>query len=575
MLSSLKRTSEASKRKHATARSEPLSDPLQDIERTGGEDGRRAMKMSIQGMDCPSCGKRVAAALLTLPSVREPKVNTFAGEATLLYSDTVIAAADIARRATTLTGFRCEAIDERDSSLTNPDAAASRIRRLRVRISATQPGVPWDIPVPLGVTIHSAKRSGKDKWICDVDYEPKVIQPRAVLANFAQFDGVHIPQSHGGTSNVVRKDLVNLLIRTTISSVCCIPVLILSWAPIPYHPIAYGSINLVLTTIIQLYVALPIYSSALRSMFLQHIIDMDLLVVMSTSIAYIYSVVAFALQAAGHKFSDQFFETSALLVTLIMLGRLVSAYARRRASSALDDLAALQPREVILVHPSAYGPSTSWISEELVHTGDVLRILPDTLVPTDGTVAVGSSEVDESSITGESIPVAKQPGSALIAGTLNLSGVLEMQITRVPAESTLADIARLMRDAQDAAAALPVQDRADRVAAHLAPVVLVLSIATFAVWMFVGVYVRHGTRQAAGIAALKYAIAVMVISCPCAIALAVPMVVVLAVSVAAKRGVLFKVSSGRLPIRVTLMMCYHLVCCRCPVCKGCLCGRLR
>jgi cation transport ATPase len=284
--------------------------------------------------------------------------------------------------------------------------------------------------------------------------------------------------------------------RTTISIICCIPVLIFSWAPIPRHPITYGSISLVLTTIIQFYVALPIYSSALRSLLFLHMIDMDLLVAVSTSIAYIYSVVVFAIQAAGRKFSDQFFETSALLVTLIMLGRLVSAYAHRRASSALDDLAALQPRERYHCAPlRGCEPSTSTISEELVHTGDVLRILPDTLVPTDGIVLVGSSEVDESSITGESIPVTKQPGSSLIAGTLNLSGALDMQITRVPAESTLADIAKLLRDAQEAAAALPVRDLADRAAAHLAPVVFVLSIATFVIWMLVGVYVRHDTER--------------------------------------------------------------------------------
>ena len=547
VLNSLKSaSSEASKRKQSAAQPKPPSDSLLDIERAGGEDAGRIMKMSIQGMDCPSCGRRLAKALHTLPSVREAKVNALAGEATLLYSDAIITPAEIARRAYTLTGFRCEAIDEKDDSLTNSGAGASRVRRLRVQVSAMHPEGISGIAPPPGVTIHSAKRSGKDKWILDLDYDSKVIQPRTVLTNFAQFHGVHVPRSHGSASDAARKDLINLLMRTMISIICCIPVLIFSWAPIPPHPITYGSISLAFTTIIQFYVALPIYSSALRSVLFLHMIDMELLVAVSTSIAYIYSVVAFALQAAGRKFSDQFFETSALLVTLIMLGRLVSAYAHRKASSALDDLAALQPREVIIVHPSTDGSSTSTISEELVHTGDVLRILPDTLVPTDGVVLVGSSEVDESSITGESIPVAKQPGSSLIAGTLNLSGALDMQITRVPAESTLADIAKLLRDAQEAAAALPVQDRADRAAAYLAPVVFALSIATFVIWMLVGVYVRHDTKHAA-IVALKYAITVMVVSCPCAIVLAVPMVVVLAVSVASKRGVLFKVSLVRSP----------------------------
>lgn len=538
-------SSEALKRKQMSAEFKPPSKSLFDVERAGDDESNRLMRMSIQGMDCPACGKRVVRALNATPSVREPRVNVLGGEATLLYSDAVVTPAEIARLISTKTGLRCEAIEDRDNVITKSGVPASRIWRLKVQVNAIPPEGASSISAPHGVTIHPAKRSGKDKWILDVDYDPNLIQPRAVLANFAQFDGVHIPQPQSSTSEAVRKDLLNLLVRTVISIICCIPVLVLSWAPIPHHPITYGSINLVFTTIIQVYVAKPIYSSALRSAIFLRILDMDTLVAMSTSIAYIYSIVAFALQTAGHTFSDQFFETSALLVTLIMVGELVSAYAHRSASSALDDLAALQPREVILVHPSTYGPSTSKISEELVHPGDVLCIFPDTLVPTDGIAILGGSEVDESSITGESIPVAKQPGSSLIAGTLNLNGMLHMRITRVPAESTLADIAKLLRDTQEAAAALPVQDRADRAASYLAPAVLIISIMTFLVWMLVGVYVRHDTKGAAGIAALKYAITVMVIACPCAIVLAAPMVVVLAISVATKRGVLFKVSSNR------------------------------
>ena len=553
VLNSLKGTSEPSKREQAVAQSKPSFNSLLDTERTGGDDAGRVMKMSIRGMECHSCGNRLAKALHTLPSVREPKVNALAGEATLLYSDVVIASAEIACRATTLTGFRCEVIHEKEDNYMNPVTACPQIRRLRVQVSLMHLEGPSSISVPPSVKIRSAKRSGKDKWILDIDFDSKLIQPRTVLAKFAQFKGVHLPQLHGSISDVARKNLIDLLMRTTISILCCIPVLIFSWAPVPRHPITYGTISLVLTTIIQFYVALPIYSSALHALFFLHIIDMDLLVAVSTSIAYIYSVVVFAIQTASQKFSDQFFETSALLVTLIMLGSLVSAYANRRASSALDDLAALQSRNVTIVHPSACEPSTSTISEELVHTGDVLRILPDTLVPTDGIVLVGRSEVDESSITGESIPAAKAPGTSLVAGTLNLSGTLDMQVTRVPAESTLADISKLLRDAQDAAAALPVRDRADRAAAHLAPVVFVLAIATFVIQMLVGVYLRHHTERAAAIAALKYSIAVMVVPCPCAIVLGVPMVVVLAVSAASKRGVLFKVSPGRSPSPAMLM----------------------
>lgn len=484
------------------------------------------MMMSIQGMDCPSCAARVTKALLTIRSVADPKVNTFAGQATLTYNDGAVTPEDIARRTTTLTGFRCE-VQEMTNSVQE--------RRILVQVNKGIHSLE-DIKLPRGISVRSLQHNKSGGATLEVDYDTWLIQPRKVIAAFAPWDGIHIPQPHSTDTNQASKDLFNLLWRTIISAICCIPVLIFSWAPIPSHPTIYGSISLALTTIIQVYVASPLYSSAFRSLFLQHIIDMDLLVVMSTSVAYVFSIVAFALQIAGHPFSDQFFETSSLLVTLIMGGRLVSAYARRRASSALDELAALQVHTLDLVSKDG---RVAPISDELVHVRDVVRVLPDTLIPTDGVVVSGDSEVDESTITGESVPVNKGKGAKLIAGTLNLSGLMHMSVERVPNDNTVSDITRLMREAQDSR--LPVQDLADKVASYLAPVVLVLSIVTFIVWILVGLYVRNQSTSVAGIAALKYAIAVMVISCPCAIALAVPMVVVISVAVSAKRGILFKV----------------------------------
>ena len=501
-------------------------------------DHTRAMMMSVRGMDCQSCATRVTKALLTIPSVANLKVDTFSGQVSLTYLDTVVTPENIVLRAATLTGYRCEL---------QPITGASQEKRIAVQVSTTDN--LYDANLPNGIVVKSMRKHESGGAILEIEYDSWMMQPREVISSFALWHGVHVPRSSTEDTDEAKKSLTNLLQRTIVSVICCIPVLVFSWAPIPRRPIVYGSISLVLTTIIQCYVAAPLYSSAFRSLFLQRIIDMDLLVAMSTSIAYIFSVVAFGMEAAHRPSLNEFFETSSLLVTLITGGDLASAYARRRASSTVDSLASLQVRTVDFVDDDGF---VTPLSDELVHIGDIVRVMPESTIPTDGFVVSGTSEVDESSITGESIPVEKREGSKLIAGTLNLSGLLYMSVKRLPSENTVAGITRLMREAQDSR--LPVQDLPDKVASYLAPFILVLSTVTFIAWLLVGLYVRHESGSNAAVNALKYAITVMVITCPCAIVLAVPMVIVISVAVCAKHGILFKVGARWRVLYVTCML---------------------
>jgi len=484
--------------------------------------------MSVEGMDCPSCAIRVTKALNTIPSVTQPKVNSFAGEATLMYDIGTVLPDEIARRVTGLTGFTCKFEQElREEDL---------MKNLWVSIP-----IKWDDnELPNGVAIKSRKLTKNKGNLLEVQYDSTVIQPRDVVAAFEPWDGEYLPLEHIREPNQASKDLWTLLRRTALSAIATIPILVMSWAPIPKRLVLYGSISLVLATFVQVYVARPLYRSSFRSLFLQHVIDMDLLVAGSTTIAYIYSIISFSFLAAGKPIDDSFFETSALLVTLIMVGRLMSAFARRRATSALDAVDALQVRMVNLVENG----SVRSIPAELVHVGDILQVSPDSTVPTDGVIRSGVTQVDESSLTGESKPVEKQRGSPVIAGTLNLSGSIEITVSRSLSENTIAGISRLMHDVQGSR--IPIQDLADKVAAYFAPVVLILGLVTFLIWMLVGKFVQDRTAEKAGINALMKMITVLVVSCPCAISLCVPMVVVIAVSVAAKKGILFKVCSGRL-----------------------------
>ncbi|KAI0045003.1 heavy metal translocatin [Auriscalpium vulgare] len=484
----------------------------------------RMLLLSVQGMDCPSCAGKLTRALLTLPSVRDVKVNALAGTAALSYTEELLLPPDIARRATELTGFACTVREDH--------AVGARSRNMRVRVASS---ACEEKGLPAGICVQRVQQE-RGTTVLDVEYDADLLQPREVLAAFGPWDGNFVPTPKQTASAQASTELYALLHRTILSATLCIPVLVFAWAPLPPHPAVYGGCSLALSAVILGYVAAPLYSSALRALFFQHILDMDLLVVLSSSIAFIFSTVAYITQVAGAEFATPFFETPALLITLITLGRLISAYARRRATSALDDVRTLQVDSVQLVDVDKAVASA--VPAELVHCGDVLRVAADSVVPTDGTVVRGTSQVDESTITGESVPVAKGPGAKLTAGTLNLSGVLDMSVDRAPADNTISDIGRLVTQVQESR--LPVQDLADKAASYLAPIIFTVAIIVFFVWMIVGVCVRHQSSSVAGVTALKYAISVLVISCPCALVLCVPMVVVISAAVAAKEGVLFK-----------------------------------
>ena len=481
--------------------------------------------MSIAGMDCPSCAVRVTKALNTIPSVTQPKVNAFAGEATLMYDIGVISPNKIAQRVTNITGFICKFQQElREGDL---------LKNLWFSVP-----IEWDNDkLPTGVLIKSQKlvKNNKGRSLLEVQYDSTVIQPRDVVAAFQFWDGEYVPLEQSREPNQASEEFRYYLQRTIVSAIFTIPILVLSWAPIPQRPVIYGSVSLALATFVQFYVAFPLYRASFHTLFFQRAIDMDLLVTGSTTIAYIYSIVSFGFLIAGKPIDKSFFETSTLLVTLIMVGSTLSAFANRHTTSALDAVDALQARTVNLIEKG----DVRSIPAELVHVGDTLQVSPDSIIPTDGVVRVGVTQVDESSLTGESKPVEKQRGSSVIAGTMNLSGSIEITASRPLSENTIAGISRLMHDAQESR--IPIQDLVDKFATYFTRAVLVLGFVTFLAWILIGKFVEGKTTQKAGIGALMKMIAVVVVCCPCAVSMCTPMVVVIAVSVAAKKGILFKV----------------------------------
>ncbi|KAI9510295.1 heavy metal translocatin [Russula earlei] len=498
--------------------------PMNTVDAAEQGGGRiQTLSLTVYGMDCSSCARKFERALLSLPSVQDVQVNVFTGQASLTYRDGFIIPSDIAKRATKLTGLTCVVVDE-----VRP---GGKYRVLRLKFHT----IPLEFPaLPPGVVILKTSRV-ESSVILDVQYDATMIQARNVLDIFVSLGGSFLHPSRSNARAEAARDIIPLFRRTLVSALLCTPVIVFSWAPLQPRPIIYGGVSLFLATCIQFYVGAPFYSAAFYALFMQHVLDMDVLVVFSSTVAYGFSLVAYVMQAAGHGFSMPFFETPTLLLTLITLGKLISTYSRRRAASALDNLGSLQPD---LVQRVADDTTVIVTHVDLVQPLDVLRVSSNMLIPTDGVVLRGSTQVDESALTGESIPVNKTPGSPLTAGTRNMSCSIDMEVSRAPAENTLVEFAALVARLQEVR--FPVQDLADRAAGLLAPVILALAVIVLVIWIAVGMCVRGEPFVKAGLAALRYMIAVLVVSCPCAVVLCVPMVMVITGAVGIREGLLFK-----------------------------------
>ena len=258
--------------------------------------------------------------------------------------------------------------------------------------------------------------------------------------------------------------------------------------------------------------------------------NMDLLVALGTSAAFGLSLWLWWRSAtgehAGHgAVPHLYFEASAVVITLVLLGQWLEARAKRQATSALRALQQLRPEIAHLVGKRS--ESDVPIGEVMV--GDLLAVRPGERVPADARVVEGESEVDESMLTGEPLPVPKKPGDALTGGAVNGDGRMVIEVKAVGAESVLARIIRLVEDAQ--AAKAPIQRLVDQVAAVFVPVVLVIALATLAGWLLAGAGIEI---------AMIHAVAVLVIACPCALGLAPPVAVMAGTGVAARRGILIK-----------------------------------
>ena len=274
--------------------------------------------------------------------------------------------------------------------------------------------------------------------------------------------------------------------------------------------------------------------------------NMDVLIALGTNAAYFYSLYSVLRAASSPGFKgEDFFETSSMLITFILLGKYLEVMAKGKTSDAISKLMKLTPDTAILLSLDSEGQVTGEeeIDGRLIQKNDVIKILPGVKVASDGYVVWGKSHVDESMMTGEANLVAKRKGDTVIGGTLNANGVLHVKVTRVGSESALAQIIRLVESAQLAKA--PVQKLADTISKFFVPLVISFSLLTWLVWFFAGKLHWYSESWIPASMdrfelALQFGISVMVVACPCALGLATPTAVMVGTGVGASQGVLIK-----------------------------------
>ncbi|MFN8414283.1 MAG: heavy metal translocating P-type ATPase [Anaerolineales bacterium] len=295
----------------------------------------------------------------------------------------------------------------------------------------------------------------------------------------------------------------------------------------------FGWLMLTLALPVQFYVGWQYYVGAFKALRNKSA-NMDVLIVMGSSAAFFYSLPITFGWLMGHVY----YETAAVIITLIKLGKFLEARAKGRTSEAIKKLMGLRAKTARVIRDGVEAE----ISIDDVQVGDMILAKPGEKIAVDGVVVEGRSAIDESMLTGESLPVEKKPGDAVIGATLNKLGLLKFEATKVGKETALAQIVKLVEDAQGSKA--PIQKMADQVSAVFVPIVISIALLTFAGWYFFGPTLPINSDINNFTRALIYMVAVLVIACPCAMGLATPTAIMVGTGKGAEVGILFRNSEA-------------------------------
>lgn len=489
----------------------------------------RKTEIKITGMTCASCVARVEQAIRDTQGVESASVNLATEKATFVYDPAQISIDDIVS-SIKKAGYGVEeetvTLPLRGMTSDSKESAASRVRRVEDTLKASE-GVA-------DATVNLATEQAT------VRYFPSIVTVNDLkkLVKAAGYEVLEVPAS-GEFADRERasrkKELSDLTLKFAISGFIAAVIMVLmflgSYIPV-VSSLSMGQVNwiaLVLATPVQFWIGWRYYKGAYAALT-HRTADMNVLIAVGTSAAYIYSVIATVaphLVMTGGNMPATYFDTSVTIIALILLGKLLEARAKGQTSEAIRRLKGLQAKTARVERDD----KTVDIPVDDVQVGDIVIVRPGEKIPVDGVIVEGYSAVDESMVTGESIPASKQVSDNVIGATINKTGAFRFKATKIGRDTVLSQIIRMVEEAQGSKA--PIQRLADQVAAVFVPVVIGISIVTFLAWYFLG-------PQPAFLLALLNFISVLIIACPCAMGLATPTAIMVGTGKGAEHGILIK-----------------------------------
>ena len=464
----------------------------------------------ITGMTCTTCAATLEKGLAETPGVEQADVSFASEKASIEYDPSKV---DFAKIKDIISQIGYGVATKKSIFPVGGMTCASCVTRVEVALSSV-PGV-----ISASVNLASEKATveytdGTDvsdlrRAVKDAGYELGPETERLEDVNVA-----------------AQRELRGIRNRFIFAAVLASSIMALMWAPLfagkPY-------LLWVLATPVQFWAGWRFYRGAWGA--LRHrTADMNTLVAVGTSAAYFYSMIAVlfpTLFAASGVELGLYFDTSAMIITLILLGRFLETRARGQTSEAIRKLIALNPKTALIIRDG----EEKEIAIEDAQVGDLILVRPGERVPVDGIIREGYSSIDESTITGESIPIEKKAGDEVIGASINKTGSFKFEATRVGKDTTLAQIIRLVDEAQGSKA--PIQRLADVIASYFVPTVIGIATITFIVWYFTG------PSPALTYAVLNF-VAVLIIACPCAMGLATPTAIVVGIGKGAEHGILIR-----------------------------------
>ncbi|MGR6003688.1 heavy metal translocating P-type ATPase [Bacillus cereus] len=480
---------------------------------------KKEANLQISGMTCAACANRIEKGLKKVEGVHEANVNFALEKTKIMYDPTKTNPQQFKEKVESL-GYGI--VSDKAEFTVSGMTCATCANRVEKRLNKLD-GVNK-------ATVNFALESAT------VDFNPDEVNVNEMKSAITKL-GYKLevkPDDQDASTDHRLQEIERQKKKFIISFILSFPLL---WAMVShfsftsfiYLPdmLMNPWVQLALATPVQFIIGGQFYVGAYKALRNKSA-NMDVLVALGTSVAYFYSVYL-SIQSIGSSehMTDLYFETSAVLITLIILGKLFEAKAKGRSSEAIKKLMGLQAKTATVVRD---GTEIKILIEEVV-AGDIVYVKPGEKIPVDGEIVEGKSAIDESMLTGESIPVDKSIGDVVIGSTINKNGFLKVKATKVGRDTALAQIIKVVEEAQGSKA--PIQRVADQISGIFVPVVVVIAIITFAVWM---IFVTPGDFGGA----LEKMIAVLVIACPCALGLATPTSIMAGSGRSAEYGILFK-----------------------------------